>query len=127
MTKHEEMKNFYEVTITKFPLDSNTADKVYINRGFEKKDEAYHVWFEAFAEVTNMYMKKRQTANVLKHFEFFMYHSKNGTEVIKNCIDVSYVENLFWEINSETSKYYWSLLPKKLQELYFAFHHGMPY
>ena len=127
MTKHEEMKNFYEVTRIKFPHDSKIADEVYIDLGFEKEDEAYYIWFEAFSEVTNKNMKEQQTANVLKHFEFFMYHSKHGTDVIKNCIDVSYVENLFWKVNPIISRYYWSLLQKPLQELYFGFHHGEPY
>ena len=122
MNKQKEMKNFYKLVTSEFTLDAKQADKVYRELGFDKEDKAYYIWFECFAEVTNMLMKENDKDNVLKHFSFFTSYLNNGTDVIKNCIDVSYIENLFWKVDKETSELFWPLLPKQMQELYIDFH-----
>ena len=126
MNKHEQLKNFYELTSKEFILDAQHADKIYDEMGFDKEDEAYYIWFESFAQITNIFMNQESTDNVLKHFSFFLYHLENGTDVINHCIDVSYIENLFDSLDKETSKYYWLLLPQKMQTLYIGFHGVTP-
>ena len=116
------MKSFYKLTISTFPLEAKKADKVYYDLGFEEEDEAYNIWFESFAEVTNELMKDFKTEAVHHHFSFFLLHLENGSDIIKKCIDVSYVENLFWGLDKEISDYYWALLPVEMQALYLDFH-----
>ena len=51
---------------------------------------------------------------------------ESGDEDVKKCIDVSFVENLFWQVSEKKSASYWKALPENLKELYIGFHHRTP-
>lgn len=126
MNKQEEMKSFYQLVREKFKSDAEQAEKIYEGKGWEKEDEAYFIWFECFADVTNTMMRRYNENDVKNHFSFFLFHFESGTNIIKECVDVSYVENLFWELDKKTCKHFWPLLPKKMQVLYLKFHGRKP-
>jgi hypothetical protein len=50
----------------------------------------------------------------------------NGDAEVKNCIDVAFTENLFWQVKEEEAEPYWALLPSNLKELYVGFHGKNP-
>ena len=126
MKKQDELQSFYELTRITFTLHAKQADEIYFDLGFEKEDEAYNVWFESFVEVTNILMKNTQTSDVSEHFMFFLSYLDDASDLIRKCIDVSYVENLFWGVDQDSIKTYWALLPERMQVLYKNFHASSP-
>ena len=56
----------------------------------------------------------------------FLSDFLDGNDLVKKCIDVSYIENLFWKVDKETTSKYWSLLPTDMQALYIRFHGKIP-
>jgi len=58
--------------------------------------------------------------------EYISTQYKTGDEKIKDCIDVAFVENLFWRVPTEERISYWEGLPENLKELYVNFHQSKP-
>ena len=70
-----------------------------------------------------------QGAEAMKYKELFNYISSSfnaGDKEVKNCIDVSFTENLFWKVPSLKAKPYWEIFPINLRELYVNFHGNEP-
>ena len=59
-------------------------------------------------------------------FSFLVAAYEQGSEEVKSCIDVSFTENLFWNVPPDKVKPYWLLLPQRLKDLYVAFHQRAP-
>jgi hypothetical protein len=49
-----------------------------------------------------------------------------GCGEVRNCIDVSFVENLFWQVTPDRSGPYWARMPDLLKRLYLGFHSKPP-
>lgn len=105
-----------------FPEASKLADRNHRNLGFEPEDEAFSIWLENFAKATDEYMNKDQAGEVLEHFSYFSSKVQTGAPEIKQLIDVSYVENLFWSATHSSIEKYWPKLPDNLRDLYIQFH-----
>ena len=54
----------------------------------------------------------------------YTYHV--GNDVISSCIDISFVENLFWKVSTRKAQPYWTALPSVFKELYVQFHTSSP-
>lgn len=112
----------------KFPELSNRTDRELELRWGEEDPEYYsYTWFEALANVINTDMLRE--VNSSKYGELFcvINHAFSlGDESVKTCIDVAFIENLFWQVPTEKAEPYWSVLPEKLRELYIGFHHKHP-
>lgn len=79
------------------------------------------------AKTLNREMAREEPVSTyLPVFDYF--HSKflTGDDEEKKCIEVSFVENLFWQIKSEKAEPYWQALPSSLKELYVKFHGCAP-
>ena len=63
-------------------------------------------------------MRERLQTELEKHLIFFSRQFDMGSESVKSCIDVSYVENLMWDLEIEDKKWAWSLFPENLKTLY---------
>jgi len=50
---------------------------------------------------------------------------ENGNSEVKDCIDVAFVENLFWRVSREGTEIFWKNMPVTLKSLYVGFH-GRP-
>ncbi len=84
-------------------------------------------WFEALANALNEEMKQGIPAS--EYSDLFSTISANyekGDQNIQQCIDVAFVENLFWQVPGENASSYWATLPEILKELYVDFHHRTP-
>ena len=84
-------------------------------------------WFESLANALNEEMVKEVPASI--HAPLLKYISGVfGTAGLKirECIDVAFVENLFWQVPSNKCQPYWQQLPEDLRKLYRNFHQREP-
>jgi hypothetical protein len=123
----ETVVDLYNVTRNRFPEITKAADKIHEQTfGLPGPDFSYS-WFENLANALNKDMNNGISAS--KHMKLFSFINQAlhdcGPE-IKNCIDVAFVENLFWQVPSEKAEQYWAKLPTALKELYVGFHGRAP-
>ena len=86
-----------------------------------------YLWFESLAKYLNATMNKELSVRTAGDvFEFMRHHYHTGGSAVRDCIDTSFVENLFWQVPGEISEKYWQRLPNVLQERYIAFHGRAP-
>jgi hypothetical protein len=50
----------------------------------------------------------------------------NSSEEVFKCLDVAFVENLFWQVPASKATPYWEQLPARFKALYQGFHHRTP-
>ena len=120
MVKNSEIQKFFERIRDALPEVASKTDEIMRERGFNSDDETEYLWLEALADITNMYIQRRNQDKLRKALHFFSKEFDSGTNTIKNCIDVSYMENLMWDLNSADKKWVWPQIPENLKKLYVA-------
>lgn len=114
----------------RYPAISAKADEEYQRLWGDFTDASYdsYSWFEALANAINKDMgcevpaseHQELLAVISSYFEF-------GDESVRKCIDVAFVENLFWQVpKTQSVTAYWGFLPNNLKDLYIDFHHQSP-
>jgi hypothetical protein len=118
----------YQLVRERFPLISVSADRFREKRWGEYLDEgAECAWFESLADALNQEMQKEVPYKVHEPlFELIARVASNCSEPVHGCIEVSFVENLFWRVPSAKCEQYWKDLPPVLRRLYMEFHHREP-
>ena len=112
----------------KFPGVTKKADEEHIRIWGEIDLKFAYSWFESLAKALNAQMiEGAPVATYKPAFEFIRSKYINGDGAIKNCIDVAFVENLFWQVPPEKAEPYWNALPDILKELYTEFHKSKPF
>jgi hypothetical protein len=123
----ETVVDLYNVPRNRFPEITEAADRIHKGTFGEPSPEFSYSWFENLANALNKDMNKGVSPS--KHMKLFSFMNQAlftcGPE-IKNCIDVAFVENLFWQVPSEKAEQYWAKLPPALKELYIGFHGRAP-
>ena len=125
----ESTLDFYLQTRTLFPDLTERADREHVKYWGESPDAIAdsYIWFNAVASALNNAMC--QGAYVQESRAFFVYVitvlAQCG-EPVRTCIDVSLVENLFWQVSPTKAGPYWAVLPSQLQNLYLGFHRDAP-
>ncbi len=126
---YPERDDFCERIKRNYPDIAKKADQEYLRLydDFDDKDLYSYAWFETLANAINYEMTNEVTA--CTHSNLFNDISKEftkGNEDVQKCIDVAFVENLFWRIPSEKAEPYWSIFPENLKKLYIEFHRKPP-
>jgi len=123
----DSVLEFYNAVRRQFPQVTVRADAEYIKHWGEFDPEFAYSWFESLADALNRDMERgidvQTHVDLLLFITFALATSKH--EVI-HCIDVSFVENLFWRVPKEKARPYWLRLPQPLKDLYIGFHHREP-
>lgn len=125
----ESTLDFYLQTRTLFPDLTERADREHVKYWGESPEaiaDSYS-WFNAVASALNNAMC--QGSYVQECQAFFDYVDTvlaQCGEPVKTCIDVSLVENLFWQVSLAKARPYWAVLPSQLQTLYLGFHRVAP-
>ncbi|ASF47980.1 DUF7674 family protein [Methylovulum psychrotolerans] len=117
----------YEEFRVEFPELTAKSDIEHCKYWGEVDPEFAYSWFGSLANTLNKEMSRGIDVKTYKNqFEFF--HSKyiTGDSEVKNCIDVSFIENLFWQVVPEKALPYWQALPLPLKELYLDFYGHSP-
>lgn len=125
--KLETVREMYENFISIFPEISNSVDEDRVKYLDDVGFGTPFYWFECLANYINKEMIKGTNPNRFKEvFEYFrsIYHF--GNSKIKECIDVSFTENLFHDVHPSKAKSYWIVLPDLLKDLYTNFHRRSP-
>lgn len=116
------MLDLYSQVRKRFPKLASKADDEFSRLRYHFKPSC--LWFESLAQALNIEMGKGVPAQDYEPlFSFFASALASGEKEIKKCIDVSFVENLFWQVPSAPQIHaYWQKMPPSLQALYIAFH-----
>lgn len=102
-----------------FPDDASWADVKMQVQGFDM-EEAPHVWIEQFSQRTTELLKSADWFKAGRHFDVMSKILETADSATTRCIDVSYVENLMWDMDVEGKRQSWSCLPQNLRALYVA-------
>ncbi|KZY57429.1 hypothetical protein A3740_18535 [Oleiphilus sp. HI0068] len=121
------IQTLYEEFRVQFPETTKKVDYLYSQEwGDPSKDQAF-MWFEFLAKILNREMIGGVSAKTYdRMFQFMRSQFMVGNEKVKNCIDVAFTENLFWQVPKEKALDYWALFPEVLKDLYVKFHHRKP-
>ena len=118
----ESPLDLYRAVRSRFPAVTEKADAEHRRLGLEVNAKYLYLWFESLATALNREMA--QGVSFLLHEPLFLFLagalSAGGREV-GECIDVAFVENLFWKVRAEQAQPYWQGMPSTLKELYMAF------
>lgn len=118
---------FYRRAHARLPDMAQKADRHFASHWFEAPCEEHALgWFGCAAEVLNAEMRSGADVRLVRAVFVFVERSfLAGSPEVKHCIDVSFVENLFWQVPMDLRRGYWRVLPPVLRNLYLDFH-GRP-
>ncbi len=109
-----------------FPELTQAADARHIMIWDSVEDDTAFSWFESLASTVNDQMGvQKQGSDLAAVFHYFERKLQGNDDEVKHCIDVSFVENLFWQVKSKPAATIWANLPRPMQQLYISFH-GRP-
>jgi len=120
--------SFFRAARRAFPSLAGKADRHFLKYWNEQpSEENAYSWFASVANALNQDMRRSACPSECAEFFKFVAHSFcSASGEVKRCIDVSFVENLFWQVSPAKSAAYWRALPPSLQALYVGFHHKPP-
>jgi len=123
----ETVLDLYNGVRTSFPGITAKADKIHVEYWGAADPESAYVWFESLARAMNQEMEDEVPyKSHAALFDFVVKAIMKGKPQLVDCVDTSFVENLFWKVPRDKAKKYWSPLPSQLKELYVRFHRRTP-
>jgi hypothetical protein len=110
-----------------FPESVTDVDRRHVEHWGSLDPEFTYSWFESLAHVPNAQMG-RSSGQVRydKIVKFMDEALPHGSSEVANCIDVAFVENLFWQVPSSNAELSWKRVPEPQKALYLAFHRVAP-
>lgn len=122
-----DLSQAYAEVRARFPAIAEAADREHIRIWGDVTADTTYSWFESLAKALNHEVE--QEVAVQKHIpllKFFAGMLGDATDELRDCIDVSFVENLFFQISSKKVEPYWQALPDQLKQFYVKFHRCTP-
>lgn len=110
-----------------FPEVIAKTDREHARLWGEVSPDFAYSWFGSLANVLNAEMN--EGAGYSAHSSLFTFMAdclRDCSQEVHNCIDVSFVENLFWQVPSNKAAPYWTQMPEPLKNLYLGFHRSAP-
>ncbi len=124
-----ELDEFCASIRKEFPAISSIADKLYDQywNDIVRTEFSSYSWFESLSNAINSEMQKQLPSNeVPKLFKVVACAYTDTQSEVDRAIDVSFVENLFWQVPTEAAEPYWQVFPPVLRTLYIDFHGKSP-
>jgi hypothetical protein len=119
--------DLYETARQRFPAATERADRLHIRQWGGLDPQFAYSWFENLANAVNEDMCREVSYKVHEPlFRFMAGLALRCTGEIHRCIDVAFVENLFWQVPARKCAAYWQPLPSTLKHLYLEFHRRPP-
>ncbi|WP_431476830.1 DUF7674 family protein [Massilia eburnea] len=100
------------------PSEARRTDDWLIERGWDQLDDCPHIWVEAFADRTTEAARAQDWILVKEHTEFFAAEYRDGNDAIRRIVDVSYAENLMWDLDTDARILVWPFVAKDVRELH---------
>lgn len=123
----ESVFDLYDEIRTTMPDSFADVDRNHIKQWGSLSSDYTYSWFESLANAMNDDMRQKVRSDRYSRVVSFMENAlKTATPEVYNCVDVSFVENLFWQVPPAKAEGYWAELPVPLQALYIAFHGRSP-
>ena len=117
---------FYRETRDRFPTILAETDKVHLQT-WDMDDEWAYMWFHSLADMLNANMRKNaRLEDAGAVFDYMRDQFRIGCGEVRHCIDVAFVENLYWEVSPDRARPYWVRMPDLLKKLYLGFHSKPP-
>jgi hypothetical protein len=117
---------FYRETRDRFPNILAETDKVHLQT-WDMDDEWAYMWFHSLADMLNANMRKNaRLEDAGAVFDHMRDQFMIGCGEVRNCIDVTFVENLYWQVSPDHARPYWARMPDLLKKLYLGFHSKAP-
>ncbi|WP_177326914.1 hypothetical protein [Pseudomonas sp. ML96] len=127
MPRLESIPAFYQSVRSAFPDIAAKADGKYFDDWGDPLPQFEYSWFHSLANALNAQMNKGiAPSDHLPLFTLISDALEDCSAEVRNCIDVSFVENLFWQVPSDKAEGYWQQLPNPLKQLYLQFHRRAP-
>lgn len=124
----ETVLDLYNAVRDRFPEITAKADREHIKYWGELDPEFAYSWFHSLANALNGEMSRETDCRAHEELMVFISGALQGcSKEIHTCIDVSFVENLFWQVPGIKAEPHWNALPEALQELYLGFHNRAPF
>ncbi|OZG75458.1 hypothetical protein BTA51_03540 [Hahella sp. CCB-MM4] len=123
------LDSFCKAIKERYPAIATMADSEYTRLWGDFADEEFYSysWFEVLARALNKEMCGDVPPSEYRDLLVDISNSfKSGDREVRNCIDVAFVENLFWQVPELQTENYWNALPEVLKELYLQFHRKAP-
>ena len=102
----------------RFPDEARLASERLASKGYDP--DAWHFWFEEFAQITTEAIRRRDETQTRAHLMFMSDQLHIAGPEVFEAIDVSYTENLMWDLGAAQKKWGWTLVPENLRALYRA-------
>lgn len=103
-----------EAIAARFPQEAEASDA----RMEFFDEDAYETWLERFCDTTNAAMARRDEVRVDEHLSFVSQQLAKGDEEMRQALDVAYVENLMWNLDTDAKRWAWPRIPSNLKKLY---------
>jgi hypothetical protein len=101
----------------RFPNEAKRTDVWLAERGRDPS-EHLHMWVEAFADRTTEAVRSGDWALVHEHTSFVSNLLHEGSEAIRKLVDVSYAENLMWNLEQSMKIKAWPHIDPSIRHLY---------
>ena len=122
-----DVREMYEDFRSRYPELTRATDARHLATWGRVEHETAFLWFESLASALNSQMGfPEKRTEMVTIFMYLDSKYRTGSKDVKNCIDVSFVENLFWEVSPKFAAPVWATLPKSLQQIYCGFHGRTP-
>lgn len=119
--------DLHHATHQQFPELAAAADRDFSYRWGDWDPAFAYSWFECLSRVVNDRMVRGAEPNtVCALFVFVAGVLGDCSDEVANCIDVAFVENLFWQVPGKQALGFWAVLPAPLRQLYLDFHRRAP-
>ena len=116
------LADLYRAIRACFPELADKADAQHQRLCGSLDAEDPFLWFESLAKALNSEMDAEVDATkYLPLLQMLGNAIDTGTEELIGCIDVGFMENLFWQVASKKAQPYWDLTPDRLKRFYVAF------
>lgn len=123
----ESLYDLYDEIRIAFPDSFEDVDRRHVEQWGSLSADSTYVWFESLANSLNADMNQGLRSERFSQVASFMASAwGRASPEIHDCIDVAFVENLFWQVVPSKAERCWAELPTSLKELYIAFHGRTP-
>ena len=110
-----------------FPDITEKADAIHMQLWDTVDSDSAYSWFESLAKALNSEMAREEPENTYSQLvEYLAKEYERGDREVQDCIDVAFVENLFWDVMPNKLEPFWRKFPETLKNLYVAFYKATP-
>ena len=112
-----DVTEFVNRVRARFPREAALTDVWLAERGWEPQ-ESPHIWVEAFADRTTDAVRAENWDLVEAHTGFIAELLRHGSDAVEKLVDVSYAENLMWDLAQPEKVQAWPHINAAIRQLY---------